>query len=170
MVGEAPRRKPLLLLDVDGVLNPFPLTPEGFSEYKLFAEDEEPVRLSPCHAEWLRELSATFEIVWASGWGEAANELICPIFDLPPFRVVPLPPVPFEPRDKVPAVAAFTGDRTAAWVEDIVTDEARAWASERAAPTLIVEVSPASGLTRDIVEELQSWETTLGLRQEPDRE
>jgi hypothetical protein len=150
-------RKPLLLLDVDGVLNPFPDTPDGYSEYRFFPDDDEPVRLCPDHADWLRELLADFEIVWASAWGEAANELICPAFGLQSFRVVALPPVPFEPREKVPAVAAFVGERPAAWVDDVVTDEARAWARERRARTLIVEVSSASGLTREIVERLKAW-------------
>jgi len=44
--------KPLLLLDVDGVLNPFPDTPDGYSEYDFFPEDDEPVRL--CAERWLR--------------------------------------------------------------------------------------------------------------------
>jgi hypothetical protein len=149
--------KPLLLLDVDGVLNPFPDTPDGYSEYRFFPEDDEPVRLCADHADWLRELMADFEIVWASAWGEAANELICPAFGLPSFRVVALPSSPFEPREKVPAVAAFVGERPAAWVDDVVTDEARAWARERQARTLIVEASSASGLTREIVERLKAW-------------
>jgi hypothetical protein len=46
--------KPLLLLDVDGVLNPFPDTPDGYSEYDFFPEDDEPVRLCAEHARWLR--------------------------------------------------------------------------------------------------------------------
>lgn len=160
-MSEARGPKPLLLLDVDGVLNPFPATPEGYLEYELFPGDGEPVRLCSRHAEWLRELAAVFEIAWASGWGEAANEVICPIFDLPPFPVVPFPAVPFQPRDKVPAVAAFTGERPTAWVEDIVTGEARVWAAQRVAPTLIVEVSSTFGLTREIVEELLAWGTML---------
>lgn len=161
MVSEALGEKPLLLLDVDGVLSPFPNTPEGFSEYRLFHGEEEPVRLSPRHGDWLRELAAVFDIAWASGWGEAANELLCPIFDLPPLPVIPLPAAPFEPRDKLPAVAAFTGERPAAWVDDIVTVEARAWAAQRTVPTLIVEVSAAAGLTREIVDELQAWRARL---------
>jgi hypothetical protein len=155
-------RKPLLLLDVDGVLNPFPDTPDGYSEYRFFPEDDEPVRLCAEHADWLRELTADFEIAWVSAWGGAANEHICSAFGLPAFRVVALPEAPFEPREKVPAVAAFAGDRPAAWVDDVVTDEARAWSRSRRAPTLLVEVASARGLTRAEVERLEGWVAGLG--------
>jgi hypothetical protein len=161
VVGEAPQLKPLLLLDVDGVLNPFPETPDGYGEYDLFTADDEPVRLSPRHGKWLRELASPFEIVWASAWGETANELICPIFGLSAFPVIAFPPVPFEPREKVPAVATFTADRAAAWVDDIITDEARAWAARRDPPTLLIEVCSVTGLTRDAVERLFMWHTVV---------
>lgn len=68
--------KPLLLVDVDGVLNPFPECPEGYAEYDFFPEDDEPVRLARVHGEWLRELARAFEVVWASGWGAEANRLL----------------------------------------------------------------------------------------------
>jgi hypothetical protein len=159
--GGGTRVKPILLLDVDGVLNPFPDTPEGYSEYNFFAEDDEPIRLNSRHAEWLQELAEIFDIAWVSAWGKAANELICPIFGLPSFPVVVLPPPPFEPHEKVPAVAAFTEQRPAAWLEDDVTPEARAWAAQRTVPALVLEVNPATGLTGDVVDELRAWEATL---------
>lgn len=42
--------RPLLLLDIDGVLNPYgtPNPPVGFTEHHLFA-GEEPVRVDPAH-------------------------------------------------------------------------------------------------------------------------
>jgi hypothetical protein len=146
-----------LLLDVDGVLNPFPDTPEGYSAYEFFPDDDYPLRLAAAHGPWLRELANVFEIVWVSAWGEKANDLICPVFDLAPLRVIDFPRIPFHPRDKVPAVASFVGDRPAAWVEDIVTKEAREWATSRSAPTLIVEIDSATGLTRRVVDELLRW-------------
>ncbi len=152
-----PPDRSLLFLDVDGVLNPFPDTPAGYSEYWFFPDDDQPVRLCADHAEWLAELGATFDIVWASGWGEAANELICPALGLPAFPAIAMPSGRFDPRDKVPAVAAYAGGRAAVWLDDIVTEEAREWAAQRSAPTLVVEVSAASGLTHAIVDRVQAW-------------
>jgi hypothetical protein len=41
--------RPVLFLDVDGVLNPFgPVCPPGFAEHDLFP-GEEPVRVNPEH-------------------------------------------------------------------------------------------------------------------------
>lgn len=144
-------------MDVDGVLNPFPDCPEGFREYDFFPNNDEPVRLAPAHGDWLKELAAVFEIAWASGWGAEANRFICALFDLPQFPVVVFPSTPFEPREKVPAVASFVGDRPAAWVDDNVTTEARGWAKERIIPTLLLEVDSATGLTRPHVDELLGW-------------
>lgn len=153
--------KPLLFLDVDGVLNPFPDTPPGFDEYDFFPEAGEPVRLAPAHRDWLHELSSVYELVWATGWGEHANRLLSPFFGLPAYPVVPLPHR-FQPTDKVPAIDAFAGDRAAAWVDDIVTAEARAWAARRRAPTLLVEIDAAVGLTRQAMDRLRDWSAILG--------
>jgi hypothetical protein len=149
--------RPLLFLDVDGVLSPFPDCPEGYREYAFFPENEEPVRLAEIHGTWLRELAAGFDLAWATGWGAEANRILCPHFGLRELPVVTLPPVPFEPRVKVPGVASFAGDRPAAWADDIVTSEARAWAERRRAPTLLVEVDSARGLERSHVDELLGW-------------
>ena len=151
---------PLLFLDVDGVLNPFPDTPAGFSEYDFFPEDDEPVRLAAVHRDWLHELASVYELVWATGWGEHANRMLSPFFGLPRHPVVPLPRR-FEPSDKVPAIERVAGDRSAAWVDDIVTADAREWAANRGAPTLLIEVDSATGLTRQHVDALISWAAAL---------
>jgi hypothetical protein len=148
-------------MDVDGVLNPFPDLPEGFEEYDFFPNEVEPVRLARVHGRWLEELGEVFEIAWATGWGEHANRLIAPHFGLPEYPVVVVPSVRFEPADKVPAVAAYAGSRPAAWVDDIVTPEARDWAAARDAPTLLLEVDPAVGLTRAAIDELLAWAEAL---------
>jgi len=149
-------------MDVDGVLNPFPECPEGFDEHDFFPEDDEPVRLLRDHGAWLVELGEVFDIAWATGWGADANRLLCPFFAVPEYPVVELPPVPFEAREKVPAISAFAGnDRPAAWVDDMITAEVVRWAEERPAPTLLVQVDSAVGLTRAQVDQILSWANEL---------
>jgi len=147
----------VLLLDVDGVLNPYPACPPGFAEYALFPDDDEPVRLAVVHGEWLHELARRFRLVWATAWGSEANRLLCPVYQLPELPVIAFPKAPFDPAAKVPAVDAFVGDLPVAWIDDVVTPEARQWASDREQLTLLVEVDPAAGLMRSAVDRLLAW-------------
>jgi hypothetical protein len=154
--------RPVLLIDIDGVLNVFGVAgcPEGYSEFELFADDDEPARLCVLHGEWLRELSSQFDLAWASGWGFDAHRVLGPILGLEEFLFVPMPVIPFPPAGKVPAIAAFVGERSTAWLDDVVTPEARAGACERPAPTLLIEVR--NGLERRHVDELMTWRAQLG--------
>ncbi|MFE3944473.1 HAD domain-containing protein [Streptomyces sp. NPDC059118] len=158
-----PRQRPLLLLDVDGVLNPFAAhsCPEGYREYAFFPGEEPPVRLCDAHGHWLAALGRDFELVWATGWEDQANTFIAPVLNLPILPIVRFPPVPFDPAEKVPAIDAFVGERPAAWVDDAHTPEAWSWARSRTAPTLLVTSDPARGLTRTMVEDLLCWRTAL---------
>jgi hypothetical protein len=153
---------PVLLLDLDGVLNPFaaPVCPDGYRE-RVFFDGEEPGRYCPEHGGWIRELAAAGELWWATGWGEHANELYLPLLGVDPLPVVRFPPVPFEPELKVPAVAAVVGDRPAAWIDDNHTPRGRRWAAERSAPTLLVSVDPAIGLVRADVDRVITWAADL---------
>jgi hypothetical protein len=130
--------------------------PDGFYEYELFPEDDEPVRLAAVHGEWLRELSAAFDLVWASAWGFQAHQLLGPILDLAEFPFVPMPPIPFPPEEKVPVASAFVGERAAAWIDDMIGDTAMRWAQARTAPTLLVPIDHKTGLTRPTVDQLLS--------------
>ena len=57
--------KSVLFLDVDGVSNPYPKTPEGYAGHAVF-RGEEPVRVLAAHAGWLAGLRDAFELVWAA--------------------------------------------------------------------------------------------------------
>jgi hypothetical protein len=149
---------PLFLLDVDGVLNPFAASvcPPGYQEHELFA-GEEPVRLSAAHGPWLRELTASFELVWATAWQEEANRLLAPLLQLPELPVIAFPPTPFGDLDKLPGVANFAGRRPLAWVDDALSAGAHQWAASRPIPTLLLSADPAEGLTRSLIDDALRW-------------
>lgn len=45
----------------------------------------------------------------------------------------------------------------------MITPEAKQWAAERAAPTLLIYVGPAVGLTEATVSKARTWAECLGL-------
>ncbi|MFP3906943.1 MAG: hypothetical protein ACLFRV_12240 [Acidimicrobiales bacterium] len=157
-------QRPVLLIDIDGVLNVYGVDecPEGYSEFELFPDDDEPARLCTVHGDWLGELGEQFDLAWASAWGFDAHRLLGPILGLSEFPFVPMPAAPFPPAGKVPAIAAYVGERPAAWLDDVVTPEARGWARARKAPTLLVEVDHRTGLERRHVEDILAWSQQLG--------
>jgi hypothetical protein len=85
--------KPLLLIDVDGVLNPFgfwePL-PNEFVKYSIKVNDGRTfsVHLNAEHGKRLLDLSDRFELTWCTTWVHEANEKIGPKIGLPELPVV----------------------------------------------------------------------------------
>jgi HAD domain in Swiss Army Knife RNA repair proteins len=149
---------PLLLLDVDGVLNPFaaPTCPPGYTEQEFFP-GEDPVRLSEAHGPWLQELATRYQIVWATGWGAEANRLLAPLLRLPDLPVIRFPPPPFSPDDKLPPIISYARHRPLVWIDDAIQPEAHAWAARRRVPTLLIDIDPAESLTRPIIEQCLQW-------------
>lgn len=147
--------RPLLILDVDGVLSPTGRSvPPGFERV---APDTYDVVISRQHGQWLLSLTSLFEPVWGITWGDAANDVFGSVLRLPPWPVIPLQDLPRGGTRKLTAVSAFVGDRAAAWVYDELYDDARAWADSRPAPTLLVATRGSVGLTQDDVERLRAF-------------
>lgn len=147
--------RPLLLLDVDGVLLPFPEALPGFDGLAIRGA---PHGFSTEHGGWLLELAAAYELAWCTMWGERANADICPRLGLPQLPVVEL----WDEEDgldrwKLPGVRRFAGDRPVAWVDDFFDAATRRWAAERAAPTLLCGVRHRTGLGRRHVRRLLAF-------------
>ena len=154
--------RPVLLVDVDGVLNPWlaERTPDGFHEYDLFPGER--VLLSPGHGELLTSLTPAYELVWATAWEHRANQLIGPVLALPELPVIEFP---LSGRDvffrKLPAVIEAVGDRPCAWIDDEHQPDHYTWAQRRAAPTLLIDIDPEVGLTGEVVQVLADWAAGL---------
>lgn len=156
--------RPLLFVDIDGVLNPHgsEVCPPGYVEHALFPVDDEPVRVCQEHGAWLHELADHFDLMWGTAWTEADRVVLGTVLSLPEFRgAVVLPRGRFDPGEKVPAVAALAGSRAVAWIDDMLTTDAWSWAEDREAPTLLVPIDPAFGLTREVVDRLVAWAEEL---------
>ena len=149
--------RPLLFVDIDGVLNPYEGScPDGFVEHDLFGD--EPVRVCTAHSAWLFELAERYDLVWGSSWNEADRAVLGGVLALPAFvGAVALPSGEFDPALKVPAVERFAAGRALAWIDDLFCPAAWDWSGRRAEPTLLLPTDPAVGLVRAQVDELLAW-------------
>jgi hypothetical protein len=156
-------QRPVLGVDVDGVLNPYGgPCPPGYAEHRLLPRDPAPVRLCPRHGEWLRELSRELDLVWATAWNNAERALLARTLELPTFSAaIELPTPPFEPVAKVDALDALVpGTVPLAWLDDqhaSMQGRLQDWVSARPADTLIVTVEPSGGLTAQHVATIRAW-------------
>jgi hypothetical protein len=158
--------KPLLLIDVDGVISLFGFDPLHPPSGRFEFVDGIAHFLSATAGPHLRELASEFELVWCTGWEEKANEYLPLALGLP----APLPHLTFEPAVgggdghwKLAAIDAFAGpSRPLAWIDDAHDDTCTAWAHVRQAPVLLVATEPAVGLTDAHVSELLAWARAMG--------
>jgi hypothetical protein len=158
---------PVLAVDIDGVISLF-----GFDQ------SMEPGRGDPGKAPGefhlidgmlhcialdtgprLMRLSESYELVWASGWEDRAND------HLPGMLGVPeLPYLTFDGRAqfgtahwKLAALESYARSRPLAWIDDSLDESCYEWAEERSEPTLLVPTDSAVGLTDAYVEALEAW-------------
>jgi hypothetical protein len=158
---------PILFVDVDGVISLFGFAPgEGTLPGPLHWIDGVAHCIPEDVGTRLVSLAETFELVWATGWEERANEHLPYLLGLP---FPDLPTLNFDGRAvfgsahwKVDAIDEYAGDRPAAWIDDNLDETCFAWAEGRSAPTLLVQTDSAEGLTDEHVERLMGWAREVG--------
>jgi hypothetical protein len=155
--------KPLLFVDIDGVLSLFGFQSDTRPRGAWLNVEGIVHLISASASQHLHRLATRFDMVWCSGWEEKANEHLLGELVLPNA----LPFLTFTAEEgatrhwKLAAIEAHAGDRPLAWIDDAHDDSCRAWASSRAAPTLLVTTDPATGLTLAHVEALERWAAGL---------
>jgi hypothetical protein len=147
--------KPLLLLDIDGVLNFFgPLTSQYHRETQI---SRYRIRLDRRHPLWLVDLEQEFEIVWATMWQDMASGVFAPFFgwgeDTPhiDFDKHAEPGARSVGKLKLPGIIDKVGDRPALWIDDDAGErEVQKWAKERNRniPTMLIVPDSEIGLTK----------------------
>jgi hypothetical protein len=152
--------RPVLFLDVDGVISLFGFQPTGPPPGTFHSIDGILHCIGNDVAARLARLASTYELVWATGWEEKANEYLVHILDLPE----DLPVLTFDGRAvfgsshwKLEAIDHYARRRPAAWIDDTLDERAEKWAAKRHAPTLLVRTESALGITEEHVELLLRW-------------
>jgi hypothetical protein len=178
--------RPLLLVDIDGVISLFGFSlmepPPGAWHWI----DGIPHFLSTAAAQHLLELVCVYDLVWASGWEEKAEEYLPHLLGLPrglPFlrfartsdSAASAAGTRASQGDvgrtsagaaagsvrahwKLAAIEAHAGpERPLAWLDDAFNDACHAWAAARPGPTLLVPTEPHIGLTEREARQLRAW-------------
>ena len=181
--------RPLLLLDVDGVLNAFeaweridpqaPLRRDNVrapAGWRQVAVDGYQLLLNPEHVGWVAQLSQHFEMVWATMWQERAPLALAPVvgfgadwswisFDSYQHRTTSQRTGFGIGSYKFPGVVATAGDRPMVWVDDDLEPAIYDWAAERDAggiPTLLVQPLPSEGWTRAELDAVLAFVDSVG--------
>lgn len=149
---------------MDGVVSLFGFDPEGPLPGAFHSIDGILHCIGKDTGPRLARVADRFELVWATGWEEKANEYLVHILGMPS----KLPVLTFDGRAvfgtahwKLEAIDEYAGRRPAAWIDDSLDDRCTSWAAGRAAPTLLVETEPGVGITDADVEKLLTFADEL---------
>jgi hypothetical protein len=160
--------KPLLLVDVDGVISLYGFPPDQRPNGRFALVDGIGHFLSGTAGPHLLDLAPVFELVWCSGWEERANDYLPRHLGLPgplPYLSFDHKPAGGRPHWKLSAIDACAGpERPLAWIDDAHDAESWSWAHERAGPTLLVDTEPSVGITGEHVARLKEWAGALHAR------
>lgn len=158
-------RRPILAVDVDGVLNRLGVEPKDgwIRDWDLGIE------YNPRHGAKLAAAAAETgaELVWCTYWENHAPVEIAPLVGLPDMPVVPISPVAQIAAShggmfqgvaavKSAALATYAAGRPVVWLDDEPgAGGYLAWLYP--APQLVVQVDDAAGLSDANIEQARAW-------------
>jgi hypothetical protein len=161
-------KPPFLFLDVDGVISLFGFPAGGPPPGRFHWVDGVVHCIDESCGGRIRALQERYEVVWATGWEEKANEYLPHLLSLPTRE---LPVLTFDGRAvfgsshwKIDAIDEYARGRAAAWIDDFLDSECEAWAGFRREPTLLVRTESHTGLTDELVERLIRWADSLAAK------
>jgi hypothetical protein len=155
--------RPLLAVDVDGVISLFGFDePPGLHVATFEMIDGMVHCISLAAGERLRRLAEPYDLFWATGWEERANDVLPSLLGIPE-----LPVVSFDGAArfgtahwKIGPIEAHARGRALAWIDDSLDESCFEWARRRqdgGEPTLLVPTESDRGLEEAQAEALISW-------------
>jgi len=159
----------LLLIDVDGPLNPYAAKPTrrpaGYDTYRLAPlgiPKDKPLRvwLNKDHGPMLTEFAAENDckLVWCTTWENDANSMIAPLIGLPE-----LPVINFgwtAHKWKYNAVLDYSAGEPFVWLDDDFNNykkELRWFESQRKEPCSLQWIDPKIGITAKDLIKTKEW-------------
>jgi hypothetical protein len=155
--------RPILAVDVDGVISLFGFErPPDRAVARFELIDGMVHCISLAAGERLLRLAEHFELVWASGWEDKANDYLPALLGLPELPHLRFGGARFGSAHwKLGPLDGFGRGRPLAWIDDSFDTSCYEWAERRPEPTLLVPTESHRGLEEAQVEALVAWAAGL---------
>jgi hypothetical protein len=161
-------QRPILAVDVDGVISLFGFDdPPDRSVARFELIDGMVHCISSAAGSRLLRLADHYDLVWATGWEQRANDVLPSLLGLPELPVVSFDGAAVfgSAHWKLGPLEAYAKGRPLAWIDDSLDESCHEWArgrERRGEPTLLVPTESHRGIEEAHAEALAAWARDLG--------